>query len=61
MIKLSKFYELVPRYAVVQVIHSELQDTVYFGMLKDIPDELDNCEVKDFETSTDVEFIFWIA
>lgn len=61
MPKLSKFYELIARHAVVQVIHNELQDTVYYGMLKDIPDELDDCEVKDFEVSNDVEFIFWIA
>lgn len=60
MLKLRKFYELISRNAEITVVNYKTKKELFKGSLKDIPDELDNCEVKDFNVSNNGDFIFLI-
>ena len=60
MLKLRKFYELISRNVEITVVNYKTKKELFKGGLKDIPDELDNCEVKDFNVSNNGDFIFLI-
>ena len=60
MIKLRKFYELISRNAEITVVNYKTKKELFKGSLKDIPDELDNCEVKDFNVSNNGDFTFLV-
>ena len=58
MLKLNKFFEFISRNAYVKIIHQEQDLVLYDGPLKNIPDELDNCEVDDYKVTNEALFIF---
>ena len=60
MLKLRKFYELISRNAEITVVNYKTKKELFKGSLKDIPDELDDSEVKDFNVSNNGDFIFLI-
>ena len=57
-ITLRKFYNLIGRTTKVTLISQNQKQTFFEGFVKDIPDELDNYTVGDFEMTENDGIVF---
>lgn len=53
MLRLKKFYDLVSGYANIRLVSEDGSTAYHCGILRNIPDEYDECEVTNFIMSSD--------